>query len=79
MRIQRSLSHTKWECKYHIVSCFVGTRRNLTGQPLWARGYYVSTVGIDEDVIREYIRHQEDEDRRVDQLSLWKYLLNKLG
>jgi REP element-mobilizing transposase RayT len=35
------------------------------------RGYYVSTVGIDEVVIPEYIRHQEDEDRRVDQLSLW--------
>ena len=40
------------------------------GQHFWARGYYVSTVGRDEDVIREYIRHQEAEDRRVDQLKL---------
>ena len=36
----------------------------------WARGYYVSTVGADGQVIREYIRHQEDEDKRLDQLTL---------
>lgn len=142
MRTQHSLSHTKWDCKYHIIWIpkyrkkklfwelrselgpvlrelashregeivegrirsdhvhilisippkfavsqvvgyikgksaiyiarnYVGKRRNFKGQHFWARGYYVSTVGIDEDVIRNYIRHQEDEDRRVDQLSLW--------
>jgi len=36
-----------------------------------ARGYFVSTVGRDETVIREYIRHQEQEDQRLDQLKLW--------
>jgi len=36
----------------------------------WARGYYVSTVGADEESIREYIRKQEHEDNRLDQLSL---------
>ena len=34
------------------------------------RGYYVSTVGLDEETIRAYIRNQEEEDRRIDQLSL---------
>jgi putative transposase len=33
--------------------------------------YYVSTVGRDEAVIREYIRTQEAEDRRLDQMDLW--------
>jgi putative transposase len=37
----------------------------------WARGYFVSTVGRDETVIRAYIRHQEQEDQRLDQLKLW--------
>jgi putative transposase len=42
------------------------------GQSFWARGYFVSTVGRDEKIIREYIRNQEAEDRRLEQLSLMK-------
>jgi hypothetical protein len=37
-----------------------------------ARGYFVSTVGRDEKVIREYIKIQEKEDQRLDQLNLWR-------
>src|SRR5579859_3902462 len=39
---------------------------------LLGAGYMVSTVGRDETVIREYIRNQEQEDKRLDQLNLWK-------
>ena len=49
-----------------------GKARNFVGQSFWARGYYVSTVGRDEDVIREYIRNQEAEERRLEQISLLK-------
>ena len=49
-----------------------GRVRNFTGQIFWARGYFVSTVGRDEQAIREYIRNQEAEDRRLEQLSLLK-------
>ncbi|MBF0231152.1 MAG: transposase, partial [Desulfamplus sp.] len=49
-----------------------GRRQNFTGQHFWARGYYVNTVGRDENVIREYIRHQEEEDKRLEQLKLWE-------
>lgn len=45
-------------------------KRNFVGQHLWARGYFVSTVGGDEAIIREYIRHQEVEDKRLDQMNL---------
>ena len=38
----------------------------------WARGYFVSTVGRDEAVVREYIKKQEQEDERLDQLGLWR-------
>jgi len=38
----------------------------------WARGYFVSTVGTDEEVVKAYIRNQEKEDQRVEQLSLFK-------
>ena len=140
MKDYRSLSHTKWDCKYHVVfipkyrrkrifgklrghlgeilhelakqkqsriveghlrpdhvhMCisipkfsvssvvgfikgksaisiarnFLGRRRNFTGESFWARGYFVSTVGLDEVVVREYIRNQEKEDRRLEQLNL---------
>ena len=46
--------------------------RNFVGQHFWARGYFVSTVGRDEEMIREYIRHQEEEDKRLDQMQLWQ-------
>lgn len=45
---------------------------NFVGQQFWARGYFVSTVGRDEMMIREYIRHQEQEDERIEQMNLWQ-------
>jgi putative transposase len=45
-------------------------KRNVRGEHFWARGYFVSTVGRDEDLVRDYIRRQEEEDRRIDQLGL---------
>jgi putative transposase len=45
-------------------------KRNFVGQSFWARGSFVSTVGRDEEVIRNYIRNQEAEDRRLEQLQL---------
>ena len=44
--------------------------RGFVGKNFWARGYFVSTVGRDEETIRKYIQHQESEDRRIDQLNL---------
>jgi putative transposase len=40
-----------------------------SGQHFWARGYYVSAVGLNEVILRQYIQKQTDEDRRSDQLS----------
>ena len=50
---------------------YAGRRKNFTGQKFWARGYYVSTVGRDEETVRNYIKHQEEEDKRIDQLDLF--------
>ncbi len=141
MKDQRSLSHTRWNCKYHVVFIpkrrkkivfgllrkhlgdvfrelaeqkeskieeghlhldhvhicisippkyavsnvvgfikgksaisiarnLMGRRRNFTGENFWARGYFVTTVGIDEEAVKKYIRDQEEEDERLDQLKL---------
>jgi putative transposase len=47
-------------------------KRNFVGQHFWAKGYFVSTVGRDEAVIREYIKNQEREDSRLEQMNLWR-------
>jgi len=39
-----------------------GKERNFTGEPLWARGYAVSTVGFELEQVRQYIREQEGAD-----------------
>ena len=50
----------------------LGSKRNFAGQSFWARGYFLSTVGRDEELIRNYIREREKEDQRLDQLGLWR-------
>ena len=62
----------KGKSAIHIARNYLGQRRNFTGQHFWARGYHVSTVGRDEDAVREYIRAQEKEDQRLDQLNMFK-------
>ena len=54
----------------HIARALADRSRNFVGQHFWARGSFVSTVGRDEQVIREYIQQQEREDRRLDRLPM---------
>ena len=56
----------------HLARTYGESRRNLVGQSFWARGYFVSTVDRDEEVIRNYIRNQEEEDKRLEQMNLWR-------
>ena len=60
----------KGKSAIHIARVFSGRRRNFVGQQFWARGYYVSTVGKDEQAVRKYIKAQEATDRQLDQLKL---------
>lgn len=60
----------KGKSAIHVARTFGGRRRNFVGQHFWARGYYVSTVGKDEEAVRKYIKEQDAADRRLDQLNL---------
>jgi putative transposase len=42
-----------------IARRFKGKQRNFEGENFWARGYAVSTIGFEEEVVRRYIREQE--------------------
>ena len=70
--VSEVVGYIKGKSAIHLARVYGERKQNFVGQHFWARGYMVSTVGRDETVIREYIRNQEAEDKRLDQLNLWK-------
>ncbi|MBI3815414.1 MAG: IS200/IS605 family transposase, partial [Nitrospinae bacterium] len=70
--VSQVVGFIKGKSAIHIAMSFVGRKKNFIGQNFWARGYYVSTIGRDEKVVREYISKQEEEDRRQDQLNIFE-------
>lgn len=68
--VSQVVGYIKGKSAIHIARVYQERTRNYGGQHFWARGYFVSTVGRDEQVIREYIRNQERVDRQIDQLNL---------
>ena len=69
--VSQVVGFIKGKSAIHLARVYGERKRNFVGQHFWARGYFVSTVGRDEAVIREYIRNQEKEDQRLEQLNLW--------
>jgi putative transposase len=69
--VAQVIGYIKGKSAIHIARTAGGRQRNFTGEHFWARGYFVSTVGRDEKVIREYIQRQEQEDRRLDQMKMF--------
>ena len=70
--VSQVIGFIKGKSAIHLARVYGETRRNFVGQSCWARGYFVSTVGRDEEAIRNHIRNQEDEDQRLEQMNLWR-------
>ena len=70
--VSQVIGYIKGKSAIHLARVYGARRRNYVGQHFWARGYFVSTVGRDETVIRDYIKNQEKEDQRLEQLNLWR-------
>jgi hypothetical protein len=77
----RTLKETMMEAEYnHLNHAMKGKsliwiaqnveRKMRNFHKFWARGYFVTTVGRDEEMIRAYIRNQELADRQLDQFEL---------
>lgn len=66
------VGYIKGKSAIAIARRFMDRKRNFVELNFWARGYYVSTVGRDEAQVRQYIRDQEKEDRRLDQLKMFE-------
>jgi putative transposase len=57
--VSNVVDYLKGKSAISIARTFKGKQKNFSGEAFWARGYFVSTVGLDENMIREYIRNQE--------------------
>ncbi len=68
--VSNVVGYIKGKSAIGIARHFLGKSRNFSGENFWARGYFVSTVGLDEAMVRAYIREQEQEDERYEQLKL---------
>jgi len=65
------IGYIKGKSAIHLARVYGERKRNFVGQQFWARGFYVSTVGREEEAVRKYIREQEEEDKRLEQMGLW--------
>ncbi len=70
--VSQVVGYIKGKSAIHLARVYGERKRNFVGQHFWVRGYFVSTVGRDESVIRQYIQNQEKEDQRFDQMNLWR-------
>ena len=64
------VGYIKGKSAIHVARHFLRRERNYAGQRIWARGFFVDTVGRDTETIRKYIAEQEMDDRRLDQLEM---------
>ena len=70
--VSQVVGFIKGNSAIHLARVYGERKRKFVGQSFWARGYFVSTVGRDEATFLEYIRNQEKEDEKLEQLNLWR-------
>jgi putative transposase len=68
--VSQVMGYVKGKSAIHIARTYEGRRRSFVAMQFWARGYWVSTVGRDEQAVRKYIWEQEQDDQRLDQLQM---------
>jgi putative transposase len=66
--VAQVVGYIKGKSAIHVARVHFDRGRNFVGHHFWARGYFVSTVGRDEEAVRKYIKEQEIEDQRQDKL-----------
>ena len=69
--VSQVVGYIKGKSAIHMAQVYGERKQNFVGQHFCARGFYVSTAGGDEEVVRKYLREQEEEDKRLEQMGLW--------
>ena len=68
--VSNVIGYIEGKSAIHIARVYGERKRSFVGQHFWARGFFVSTVGTDEATVRAYIKSQEEEDQRLEQMKL---------
>jgi putative transposase len=69
--VAQVIGYIKGKSAIYVARTYASKKKNFLGENFWARGYFVSTVGKDEQKIKEYVQKQQAEDKRIDQLKLY--------
>jgi len=70
--VSQVIGYIKGKSAIHLARVYGERKRGFVGQSFRARGYFVSTVGRDEAVVRDYIKNQDSEDQKFEQMNLWR-------
>ncbi|MDF9345994.1 IS200/IS605 family transposase [Escherichia coli] len=65
--ISTLMGHLKGRSAIRLYNRFPHIRKKLWGNHFWSRGYFVDTVGVNEEIIRRYVRHQEKMEQTHEQ------------
>ena len=65
--ISTLMGHLKGRSAIRLYNRFPHIRKKLWGNHFWSRGYFVDTVGVNEEIIRRYVRHQEKTEQTHEQ------------
>ncbi len=68
--VAQVVGYIKGKIAIHVARTYLGRRKDYTGMHFWARVYFFSTVGADEEVVRVYIQEQEKEDHRTERVDI---------
>jgi REP-associated tyrosine transposase len=66
LSVAMAVGYLKGKSAIQIHREALNVKQGFTGKHFWSRGYCVSTVGLDEQMIRAYVKNQEDLDRQED-------------
>lgn len=66
LSVAMAVGYLKGKSAIQIHREALNVKQGFTGKHFWSRGYCVSTVGLDEQMIRAYVKNQENLDRQED-------------
>ena len=68
--VSQGIGSIEGKSAIHLARVYGERKRGYAGQHFWARGYFVPTIGRDESVIQEYVKNQEQDDQKLEQLNV---------
>jgi putative transposase len=70
--ISEAIGFLKGKSAIKIFDMHTELKKRYWGRHFWAKGYCVSTIGLNEEQILEYVRQQMHDDQKLEQLKLWQ-------